>query len=306
MPMPGRSYNAHTYRHGFTGHEKESDLAEGIYTTEYRLYDARVGRWLSVDPLFEKYVGMSPYQYCHNNPINRVDIDGRFDTEDEATQFIWDNEINGRVTQRSDGTYEIYNEISHESYYHDSQGTLNADLPEFVVEAKRGNPKPVEPTFFDKVANGYVNMMERGDDWANEFGGVVGNYLFYSDAYSLYLGGTAFMGGGVSGSIELGYMKGEGNGWFFAYSGGVGAGLDLSLGLGLKISNYSGKQPMTINSYGGEGTSISGGYKFLDAGYSFSEDGNWNSANVGWSFFSPLDYGGTFSHTFTSVQKLTK
>ena len=63
---------------------------------------------------------------------------------------------------------------------------------------------------------------------------------------------------------------------------------------------------MTINSYGGEGTSISGGYKFLDAGYSFSEDGNWNSANVGWSFFSPLDYGGTFSHTFTSVQKLTK
>jgi hypothetical protein len=27
----------------FTGHEKESDLAEGIYTTEYRLYDARMG-----------------------------------------------------------------------------------------------------------------------------------------------------------------------------------------------------------------------------------------------------------------------
>jgi hypothetical protein len=27
----------------------ESDLAEAIYTTEYRLYDARVGRWLSVE-----------------------------------------------------------------------------------------------------------------------------------------------------------------------------------------------------------------------------------------------------------------
>jgi RHS repeat-associated protein len=63
MTMPGRSYNAHIYRYGFTGHEKESDLSEGIYTTQYRLYDARVGRWLSVDPLFEKYVGMSPYNY---------------------------------------------------------------------------------------------------------------------------------------------------------------------------------------------------------------------------------------------------
>ena len=77
MTMPGRSYNAHTSRHGFTGHEKESDLAEGIYTTEYRLYDARVGRWLSVDPLFEKYVGMSPYNYCDGNPVKLVDVDGR-------------------------------------------------------------------------------------------------------------------------------------------------------------------------------------------------------------------------------------
>jgi RHS repeat-associated protein len=77
MTLPGRSYNAHTSRHGFTGHEKESDLAEGIYTTEYRLYDARVGRWLSVDPLFEKYVDMSPYNYCMLNPVMMVDPDGR-------------------------------------------------------------------------------------------------------------------------------------------------------------------------------------------------------------------------------------
>ena len=77
MTLPDRSYNAHTYRHGFTGHEKESDLAEGIYTTEYRLYDARVGRWLSVDPLFEKYVGMSPYNYCAGNPVMMVDPDGK-------------------------------------------------------------------------------------------------------------------------------------------------------------------------------------------------------------------------------------
>ena len=41
----------------------------------------------------------------------------------------------------------------------------------------------------------------------------------------------------MSASIEIGYMKGEGNGWFFAYTGGVGTGVDLSVGGGFKISN---------------------------------------------------------------------
>jgi hypothetical protein len=36
-----------------------------------------VGRWLSIDPLFEKYVGMSPYNYCMLNPVMMVDPDGR-------------------------------------------------------------------------------------------------------------------------------------------------------------------------------------------------------------------------------------
>lgn len=80
MTLPGRSYNAHTSRHGFTGHEKESDLAEGIYTTEYRLYDARVGRWLSVDPLMDN-AGESPYLYCSGMPMTYFDPVGRVKRE---------------------------------------------------------------------------------------------------------------------------------------------------------------------------------------------------------------------------------
>ena len=51
MEEPGRSYNSNTSRFGYTGHEKENDLAEGVYTTQYRLLDTRLGRWMSVDPL---------------------------------------------------------------------------------------------------------------------------------------------------------------------------------------------------------------------------------------------------------------
>ena len=41
MTELGRSYTrpSDDYRYGYTGHEKENDLAEGVYTTEYRLLD---------------------------------------------------------------------------------------------------------------------------------------------------------------------------------------------------------------------------------------------------------------------------
>jgi hypothetical protein len=34
-------------------------------------------RWLSVDPLADKYPGWSPYNYCLNNPLKYVDPDGK-------------------------------------------------------------------------------------------------------------------------------------------------------------------------------------------------------------------------------------
>ena len=52
-------------------------MASGVYTTEYRLLDTRLGRWMSVDPLFAKYPGISPYNYCMGNPMKLIDPDGR-------------------------------------------------------------------------------------------------------------------------------------------------------------------------------------------------------------------------------------
>ena len=84
----------------FTGHEKENVLAEGIYTTEYRLYDARVGRWLSEDPLFEKYVGMSPYNYCAGNPVKLVDPDGRkFDEVNEQIAQEIETQLDVKIAE---------------------------------------------------------------------------------------------------------------------------------------------------------------------------------------------------------------
>jgi len=41
-----------------------------------RIYDPRVGRFLSVDPIVRQYPNLTPYQYASNNPIQNIDIDG--------------------------------------------------------------------------------------------------------------------------------------------------------------------------------------------------------------------------------------
>ena len=43
------------------------------------MYDPALGRWHVADPSSEKYFGVSPYAYCKNNPILRIDIDGKDD-----------------------------------------------------------------------------------------------------------------------------------------------------------------------------------------------------------------------------------
>mgnify|MGYP003873837343 CR=1 FL=1 len=47
-----------------------------MYDYGARFYDPAVGRFLSVDPLAEKYPGMSSYNYVGNNPINNIDMKG--------------------------------------------------------------------------------------------------------------------------------------------------------------------------------------------------------------------------------------
>ena len=43
-----------------------------------RKYDDAAGRFLSIDPLWEKYLAWSPYHYCGNNPVNATDGNGKY------------------------------------------------------------------------------------------------------------------------------------------------------------------------------------------------------------------------------------
>ncbi len=75
------------YRYGFNGKEKDDDIAGttgAVYDYGFRVYDARIAKFLSVDPLTGKYPWYTPYQFAGNTPIEAIDLDGleEFHTQD--------------------------------------------------------------------------------------------------------------------------------------------------------------------------------------------------------------------------------
>lgn len=73
----------------FLGKEWNHQHGLDLYDFGARLYDPAVGRWTTMDPLCEKYYSVSPYAYCHNNPANRIDPDGRDDYYSVGGQFLF-------------------------------------------------------------------------------------------------------------------------------------------------------------------------------------------------------------------------
>ena len=56
------------------------------YTTEFRQYDPRIGRWLTPDLLAAKATGWNPYRFGFNNPVIFTDENGLYETKREARQ----------------------------------------------------------------------------------------------------------------------------------------------------------------------------------------------------------------------------
>ena len=57
---------------------KELDTKKGLNWYDYgaRHYDAVLGRFITVDALYDKHFKVSPYVYCGNEPVGRIDPDG--------------------------------------------------------------------------------------------------------------------------------------------------------------------------------------------------------------------------------------
>jgi len=71
-------WSAVSYSFGFNGKENDNEVKGTGNQQDYgmRIYDPRMGRFLSVDPLTKDFPMLTPYQYASNSPIVFIDIDG--------------------------------------------------------------------------------------------------------------------------------------------------------------------------------------------------------------------------------------
>ena len=70
---------------------KEFDEETGMYYYGARFYDPILSVWASTDPLCEADLSSSPYVFCGNNPIVRIDSDGKiWDTVWDVGNLVYD------------------------------------------------------------------------------------------------------------------------------------------------------------------------------------------------------------------------
>lgn len=55
---------------------QEETSSTSTYDYGFRIYSPSLGRFLSVDPLIQKYPELTPYQFASNTPIQAIDLDG--------------------------------------------------------------------------------------------------------------------------------------------------------------------------------------------------------------------------------------
>jgi RHS repeat-associated protein len=114
MLMPERSIASKDYRFSYQGHEKDDEVKGSGNSIDFgaRIYDPRLGRFLSTDPREREYAWQSPYAYIRNNPINVIDFNGEGDPVENPkirptsgslnkSRFMMVNRVNKNGTVRN-------------------------------------------------------------------------------------------------------------------------------------------------------------------------------------------------------------
>lgn len=117
-----------TIRDSYTGKEDQSlDFGTGYIDFGARQYNPSLRRWMTPDPLSEKYYGISPYAFCNNNPVRYVDVDGQ-DWFDKVVGYVV-----GFITNLIPGTGQFRDEYSPNDSSDYNNSLRDTDLAMFAI-----------------------------------------------------------------------------------------------------------------------------------------------------------------------------
>ena len=135
--LPGRNYSSSSYDYGFNGMRKDDEI-HGATGTSYdfgaRLYDPRVGRWLSLDPKAAKYPSLSPYNFVANSPIWAIDPNGEeivIVGSDSYRRFVTQALIGLMTSKEGKRMVEAMSASNHKIVFADAGLTSNQLLGRF-------------------------------------------------------------------------------------------------------------------------------------------------------------------------------
>ena len=186
-----------TIRDSYTGKEDQSlDFGTGYIDFGARQYNPSLRRWMTPDPLSEKYYGISPYAFCNNNPVNLVDPDGskilgasKHDAEKVVSDLhnIFSDDIfdsfrqlikldHRRKRQVAKISEEDINQVLSNQNLNDDQraliqvtyNTINSSDNHIVEYADQGNISPLAQGVFEPI-------MRENSNWASLINSVIEN-----------------------------------------------------------------------------------------------------------------------------------
>jgi len=72
--LENRVYQSDESVYKFTSKERDEESQYDYFGARY--YDARIGRWGQVEPLYDEYLNLTPYNYAANCPLTLADANG--------------------------------------------------------------------------------------------------------------------------------------------------------------------------------------------------------------------------------------
>ncbi len=146
---------ASTYdeQYKFTGKERDAETGYDYFGARY--YSPMLGHWLSPDPWLDKYPYISPYAYCHWNPIKYVDPNGESPLSPIIVGLTY--YAAAKAMEKYSGTNNVVRETGYAMQH--------------PINALRTGSADVPTWGFSKIASNYQVNLQKGAGFSKGVGG---------------------------------------------------------------------------------------------------------------------------------------